>query len=159
MTEREFITLVQKHSGIIRRILYLYVDDPEDQKDLEQEIRLQAWKSLGRFRKDAAFSTWLYRVALNTVLTFRRRQTPPSSSLDRVDMMTEVSGLSDHSELLLRAIKGLSDIDKTIITLHLEDYDHPEIADITGLTKNNVAVKLHRIKEALKKKLNARYDK
>lgn len=154
MTETEFINLIQQHSGIIHKILYLYVDDPEDKLDLKQEIQLQAWKAKDRFRGDSAFSTWLYRVALNTVLTFQRKRKIPSTSIEHIEVKLENGERSDRSDMLLRAIKSLSDVDKTIITLHLEDYDNGEIAEITGLTKNNVGVKLHRIKELLKKKFN-----
>ena len=154
MTETEFINLIQQHSGIIHKILYLYVDDPEDKQDLKQEIQLQAWKAKDRFRGDSAFSTWLYRVALNTVLTFRRKKRIESTSIEHVEVRLEHNEPSEHSERLLHAIKNLSDVDKTIITLHLEDYDNGEIADVTGLTKNNVGVKLHRIKDLLKRKLN-----
>lgn len=157
MTENEFITKIQEHSGIIHKILYLYVDDPEDSRDLKQEIQLQAWKAKERFRGDSMFSTWLYRVALNTVLTFQRKNKRKIATSD-IDNAREVGHAprekSERSDLLLRAIKSLNDVDKTIITLHLEDYDNGEIADIIGLTKNNVGVKLHRIKDQLKKKLN-----
>ena len=149
MDQEEFIRLISKHSGIIHKILYLYVDDPQDKDDLKQEIILQAWSAITRFKGQSAFSTWLYRVALNTVLTFRKKaERTPVNKNER--MATEMT-LEEHvahpqSERLYRAIKQLNDIDKSIITLHLEDYDHREIAEITGLTKNNVTVKLHRIK-------------
>jgi len=155
LTEKEFITAIQNHTGIIHKILYLYVDDPEDKRDLKQEIQLQAWRAQDRFRGDSQFSTWLYRVALNTVFTFNRKRKISSTSLDSAaEPIHHPAEKTERSELLLRAIKNLNDVDKTIVTLHLEDYDNGEIADITGLSKNNVGVKLHRIKEALRKKLN-----
>lgn len=155
MTEKEFIGLIHKHSGIIHKLLYLYVDDLRDKEDLKQEIQLQAWKAKDRFRGDSQFSTWLYRVALNTVLTFQRKNRFTPTGLEKAGQLHEdTKETSERSELLLRAIKRLNDIDKAIITLHLEDYDNGEIAEITGLSKNNVGVKLHRIKESLKKKLN-----
>lgn len=157
MTEKEFIQKIQQHSGIIHKILYLYVDDPEDSRDLKQEIQLQAWKAKDRFRGDSQFSTWLYRVALNTVLTFRRKKQISTSEIVEADFAREQpKEATEQSDLLLRAIKSLNDIDKTIITLHLDDYDNGEIAEITGLSKNNVGVKLHRIKDQLKKKINDR---
>lgn len=155
LTEKEFIALIRKHAGIIHKLLYLYVDDAQDKADLAQEIQLQAWKSKDRFRGDALFSTWLYRVALNTVLTFHKRPRTPVTNLDSARLVHEEEREpTEQTDLLLRAIKNLNDIDKALITLHLEDYDHGEIAEITGLTKNNVAVKLHRIRETLKKQLN-----
>lgn len=155
MTESDFITAINQHSGILYKILYLYVDDTEDQNDLLQEIQLQAWKSRNSFRGESRFSTWLYRVALNTVLTFQKKNRLVTDSLDKVrDQAAGSNERSEQSDLLLRAIRQLNDVDKAIITLHLEDYGNREIAEITGLSKNNVGVKLHRIKEALKEKIN-----
>lgn len=132
------------------------MDDPEDKNDLKQEIIVQAWSAVERFRGDAAFSTWLYRIALNTVLTYQKKsEKSPVNKKKKLDFDVAQHPSVDHpkSELLYRAIKTLNDIDKTIITLHLEDYDHTEIASITGLSKNNVTVKLHRIKNYLSKLL------
>ncbi len=133
------------------------MDDSEDSRDLKQEIQLQAWKAKERFRGDSQFSTWLYRVALNTVLTYRRKKQVQTTEITSNDFVKEhPKDTTEQADLLLRAIKSLNDIDKTIITLHLDDYDNGEIGDITGLTKNNVGVKLHRIKENLKKKITNR---
>lgn len=155
MKEPEFIRLIQKHTGIIQKIIYLYVDDPEDKRDLQQEIQLQAWKSIASFKGNSKFSTWLYRVALNTVLTFKRKKRIETSPIDQVDSVLERDEKSEKSELLLKAIRMLNDVDKTIITLHLDDYNNDEIAEILGLKKNHVAVKLHRIKESISIKLRA----
>ncbi|MEQ8926705.1 MAG: RNA polymerase sigma factor [Fulvivirga sp.] len=157
MNEELFLSKVKEHEGIINKILYLYVDTQEDKKDMYQEIVLQAWKSMSRFRGDSKFSTWLYRVGLNTVMTFNRKesriqQQPLETSFDLEQPSTEVS---DRSLKLMQAIKLLNDIDKSIITLHLEDYSHDEIAEMIGITKNNVTVKIHRIKDELKRKLQA----
>jgi RNA polymerase sigma-70 factor (ECF subfamily) len=154
LKEAEFLHLVNKHAGVMNKILYLYVDDPEDKRDLKQEILLQTWKSMKNFKGDSAFSTWFYRVALNTVLTFRKKdKSKLNTSLEQDLTDPGHSNPTEKSEILFRAIRLLNDIDKTVITLHLEDYSNEEISEITGLTKNNVAVKLHRIKEALTKKL------
>ena len=134
------------------------MDDPEDKDDLKQEIMVQAWSSIGRFRGDAAFSTWLYRIALNTVLTFRKKsERIPTQRNEKIDIEEKFEDGHPMSELLFRAIKLLNDIDKSIITLHLEDYDNGEIADIIGLTKNNVTVKLHRIKKQLAQQLKMKF--
>ncbi|MFY0600644.1 MAG: RNA polymerase sigma factor [Cyclobacteriaceae bacterium] len=154
MTEQVFVEAIQKHSGIIHKVLYLYLDDKDERADLAQEIQLQAWKAIERFRGDAQFSTWLYRVALNTVFAYKRKKRIKQDSIADRDFVEEQSETSDKSELLLLEIKKLSQVDRAIISLHLEDYDNREISDITGLSKNNVGVKLHRIKESLKTKLN-----
>ncbi|MCA6075517.1 RNA polymerase sigma factor [Fulvivirga sedimenti] len=148
--------MIQQHSGIIRKILYLYADNPEDQADLHQEILYQAWKSIDRFKGNSKFSTWLYRLSLNTVLTHKRKNSrlkkePMNESHEQSVLYPEPS---DKSDLLWNAIKKLGDIDKTLISLHLEDYSNDEITEILGISKNHVAVKLHRIRQQLEKQLS-----
>ncbi|MFN3839575.1 MAG: RNA polymerase sigma factor [Cyclobacteriaceae bacterium] len=153
--EKEFTALMHANRGIILKVIRLYVSHPEDQQDLYQEIHLQAWRSFARFNGLSKFSTWLYRVSLNTVLTFKRRPVlvKPSEHLEKVAGIHDPHDRTEESEALHLAIRELSEIDRMIITLHLDGYDNEEVADISGLTKNNVAVKLHRIKESLTKKL------
>lgn len=157
MDQQTFIDLISKHSGIIHKILYLYVDDPTDKADLKQEILVQAWSAISRYRGDASFSTWLYRVALNTVFTYNKKagRLPVEGNLS-IEIEERIKPEHPKLELLFRAIKTLNNVDKSIITLHLEDYNNGEIAEITGLTKNNVTVKLHRIKKEISKKLTER---
>ena len=153
--QKEFTAQIDQNRGIIFKVIRLYVNDPEDEKDLFQEIVFQAWKSYPRFNGQSKFSTWLYRVGLNTVLTFRRRPAP----VDRVEDLERVGGVSapherqEATEALYQAIRQLNEIDRMIVTLHLDGYENEEIADISGLTKNNVAVRLHRLKEVLTEKL------
>ena len=149
--EKEFVQLVQSNSGIIHKVIQLYVEHPEDRRDLYQEVLLQAWKSFAGFKGESLFSTWLYRISLNTVLTFRRRQKVRLSELSsQHDQLAErpVPPLED-SEFLLMAIKQLNEIDRVILTLHLDGYDNEEIAQVTGLSKNNATVRLHRAKQAV----------
>lgn len=155
--EKEFVQLVQQNAGIIHKVIQLYVDHPEDRRDLYQEVLLQAWKSYASFKGEAAFSTWLYRISLNTVFTFRRRQKLPFSELDgQFDRPAETGSHNpEDSELLLLAIKQLNEIDRLIITLHLDGYDNEEIAEVTGLTKNNTTVRLHRAKQTVIQRLKS----
>ena len=141
--EKEFVQLVQQNAGIIHKVIHLYVDHPEDRRDLYQEVLLQAWKSYAGFKGEAAFSTWLYRISLNTVLTFRRRQRVPISELpSQLDLASEPARHNpEDSELLWLAIKQLNEIDRVIITLHLDGYDNEEIAEVIGLNKNNTTVR------------------
>ena len=154
--QREFTALIDQNRGIIYKVIRLYIANEEDERDLFQEILFQAWKSYPRFDGRSKFSTWLYRVGLNTVLTFKRRPVVvvPHEDLASLNLSTTKTN-TDESEALYLAIRQLPEIDRMIITLHLDGYENEEIADITGLTKNNVAVKLHRIKEAITKKLKA----
>ncbi|MCU0418546.1 MAG: sigma-70 family RNA polymerase sigma factor [Cyclobacteriaceae bacterium] len=153
--DQKFTELIDQSRGIIYKVIRLYVRNPEDEKDLFQEILFQAWKSYPRFDGRSKFSTWLYRVGLNTVLTFQRRP-----DLVRATDNLEPVGGSDHShernesvDALYQAIRELNDIDRMIVTLHLDGYENEEISEIAGITKNHVAVKLHRIKETLTRKL------
>lgn len=153
--EKEFVQLVQQNAGIIHKVIHLYVDHPEDRRDLYQEVLLQAWKSYAGFKGESAFSTWLYRISLNTVLTFRRRQRLPTSELNsQFDLASEPARHNpEDSELLWLAIKQLNEIDRVIITLHLDGYDNEEIAEVTGLNKNNTTVRLHRAKQSVVQRL------
>lgn len=150
--EQEFTRLLEQSRGIIFKVIRLYVNHPEDERDLYQEIVYQAWKSFPRFEGRAKFSTWLYRIGLNTVLTFRRRPALVQAHED-LSRLTIAESVPTDSEMLYLAIRSLPEIDRMIITLHLDGYANEEIADISGLSKNNVAVKLHRIREALTKKM------
>ena len=153
----EFLQLLQTHAGILHKIIRLYADDPEDRRDLHQEMLYESWRAYPAFRGEAAFSTWLYRVALNTALTFRRK-TMRRVFTAELDAATQLPAdlqepLSPLAEMLYQSIRQLPEADRAIITLHLDGSDNEEIADITGLTKNHVAVKLHRIKTALENRL------
>jgi len=150
-----YMTLVKDNAGIIYKVIRLYIDDPEDQKDLYQEILLQAWHSFTRFDGRSKFSTWLYKVSLNTVLTYRRKNDRmKTDDLDKASGQAAPAGRSDDTEILMTAIRELGETDRAIVSLHLDGYENEEIAEITGLTKNHVAVKLHRIKQQLTKKIN-----
>jgi RNA polymerase sigma-70 factor (ECF subfamily) len=152
--EEHFTKLIQGNAGIIHKVLLLYVDDVSERGDLYQEIVLQAWKSYDKFRQDSKFSTWLYRVALNTVFTFNRKESkrPEMSDFSEVEHHLESDQSEDKrdkKDQLLWLIKRLDEIDRAIISLHLDGYNNKEIAEITGLKSNHIGVKLHRIKEKL----------
>jgi RNA polymerase sigma-70 factor, ECF subfamily len=154
-SEREFTNLIEENRGIIFKVIRLYVNHEEDEQDLFQEILFQAWRSYPNFKGQSKFSTWLYRVGLNTVLTFKRRPqlVVPHEDLSLLKVSSAEKNHTEETEALYIAIRELNEIDRMIITLHLDGYENEEIAEISGLTKNNVAVKLHRIKETLFKKL------
>ncbi|HEY0744853.1 MAG TPA: sigma-70 family RNA polymerase sigma factor [Chryseosolibacter sp.] len=151
--DKEFTRLVEENRGIIFKVIRLYVNHEEDQKDLYQEIIFQAWRSYPRFERRSKFSTWLYRIGLNTVLTFKRRPNVIEHHDDMSAFTIADKTTSSDSESLYLAIRQLNEIDRMIISLHLDGYENEEIADIAGLTKNHVAVKLHRIKDVLVKTL------
>ncbi len=153
--QQQFIERIQAHRGIIQKMLFLYVDDPTDRADVRQEILLQAWKSYAHFREDAKFSTWLYRISLNTVLTFLKRRRVATVDLP-VHLNSRIDQPSTNLEVedLLRVIRRLKEIDRFIITMHLDGYDNEEIAETLGLSNGNIRVRLHRIKKNLQKQLS-----
>jgi RNA polymerase sigma-70 factor (ECF subfamily) len=129
--------------------------DGQDKKDLFQEIVLSAWKGFANFKGDAKFSTWLYRVALNTAITFYRKEkkqlkTAVYSSY-YADALADMPPREDEQlTAMYKAIAGLSAVDKALVMLYLEDYSYNDIGDIMGISSNNVAVKMNRIKIKLK---------
>lgn len=158
-TEKEFLDLIKQHQGIIRKLVGLYAKNEEDKKDLYQEILLQSWKAFTKFRGDSKFSTWLYKVSLNTILTANRKV----SLTDYKDSVDEDAAVVAHSSVaqedarvLKQAIRRLNETDKAIISLHLDGYGNGEISEIMGIAVNHVAVKLHRIKSQLTNLLQPR---
>lgn len=154
VSEKEFITLLNQHQKIVYKVCNLYMDSHADREDLFQEITLQAWKAYGSFRGDAKFSTWLYRVALNTAITFFRKE-KRSPDIYSTDMLPDQPDNTDNRieeqvKAMYQAIGHLSKIDKALVMLYLEDYSYIEIGGMMGITANNVAVKMNRIKAKLK---------
>lgn len=153
MSETEFLEAVKSNQGIIYKLVGLYATDVEERKDLYQEVLLQAWRSWSSFRGEAKFSTWLYRISLNTILTQKRKV----NRIDYLDSLEPVSHLvTDHTQhkkeeidRLRNAIRTLPETDRALISMHLDGYENAEIADVLGITVNHVAVKLHRCKQQL----------
>ena len=151
--EDRFIEILNLHRGLIYKVCNLYCSDPEDRKDLFQEIVLQVWKSLGSFRQQSSLTTWMYRIALNTAITHLRKEkrSPMQVSLTSIDIpdVAEDGGKEEMLTELFIAIERLDKIDKSIVLLYLEKKSHEEISEITGLTRSNVAVRFSRIKSKL----------
>jgi RNA polymerase sigma-70 factor (ECF subfamily) len=150
--EREFLDLVQEYQSIIHKICFLYCNRKTDKEDLYQEILLQLWRSFPSFSGRSAFSTWMYRVALNTAISRTRKFWLFTDAGNLPDIPCENENLADLSEevkLLYRAISKLAKVDKAIILLWLEEKSYEEIAETIGITVKNVSVKLVRIKTKL----------
>ncbi|MDT3405176.1 RNA polymerase sigma factor [Mucilaginibacter terrae] len=150
--EKAFVDMLNRHRGIIYKVCNLYCNEPDDKQDLFQEITLQLWKAFPAFRQQAQQSTWMYRVALNTAISNfrkenRRPRLNPLSELD-FSIPDDYPPNQKNEQLneLMQAIAKLNAVEKAIIMLYLEEKSYDEIADITGITKNNVGVKLNRIK-------------
>ncbi|MBC6491185.1 RNA polymerase sigma factor [Flavihumibacter stibioxidans] len=156
MSEKEFLEQIRANQGIIYKVVSLYAADPEEKKDLYQEILLQCWKGWGNFRGEAKFSTWLYRICLNTIFTSMRKK----RLVVYTDELPEDGELApsqldkEDSVALQKAIRQLTDLDRAIILLHLDGYGNTEIAGMLGMSANTLSVKLYRIRQRLSKLLN-----
>lgn len=152
MNQEIFLGILRQHESILHKICRLYRDTPEDREDLFQEIIYQLWKSYSSFQGQAKLSSWIYRIALNTALASFRKKKPlvsyPDSLPDNIVVPAPVP--TEQQEQLFQALQQLSDAEKAIITLYLEDLSYQEIAAITGIDVNYVGVKLNRIKGKLK---------
>ncbi len=151
-SEAHFLEQVNAHRRIIHRIAGLYALDNDARKDLEQETLMQAWRSWPSFRGEAKFSTWLYRICLNTALTWERRpdvvrRAGPQGLPDQADDAPITEG--DERQRLHAAMHRLNEVDRALLALHLDGFDHAEAGALLGLTANHVGVKLHRIKGRL----------
>lgn len=151
MSEKVFLQHIRDSQGIIIKVVNLYAADSEERRDYYQEILYQAWKSWPQYAGNAKFSTWLYRICLNTVLTSKRKKSRmlPTYAIGDTDIAYDTYTQHANSDTLKEAITRLNDVDKALITLHLDGYEQAEIAGIMGITPNNVRVKLHRIKNQL----------
>jgi RNA polymerase sigma factor, sigma-70 family len=158
--EKEFTQIITENQGIIHKVCSVYCDMEEDRRDLFQEILAQLWKSYPSFRNESKFSTWMYRVALNTAITsFKKDKRQPDKSgisYENLQLAEEIydSREEEQIKILNKAISQLSGIEKSIILLFLEDKKYEEIAEITGITQNYVRVKMNRIKKKLKLLMN-----
>jgi RNA polymerase sigma-70 factor (ECF subfamily) len=156
MTQEEFVRQVQTNQGIIQKICRLYCQNQPDREDLFQEIVVQLWKDLPKFKGQSKFTTWMYRVALNTAISdFRKkkRSLPVSDAeVTLLEARTAQADVNKEEQLntLYVAISQLPEIDKAIVMLYLEDKSYEEIEDILGINTNNLRVKMNRIREKLR---------
>lgn len=155
--EKEFIALINQHPGILYKVCKIYCPKEEDRPDLFQEIVLQLWRAFPGFKYDANVSTWMYRIAMNTAISMyrqdQRRQRPtPFSQLPfpLADLPDESAPPAEMAQLY-EAIDQLSVIEKAVVMLYLDDKSYEEMAQILGISKSNVGVKLNRIKSKLEK--------
>ena len=153
--EQEFLSVIREYERVIYKVCYLYANPNAPLNDLYQDVILNLWKAFPKFRKECKISTWIYRIALNTCISFYRKEknVPEIVSLTgEIDRTVETHDpLNEMLRQLYRMINQLGQLDKSIILLYLEDKSYEEIAEITGLTVTNVATKLSRIKDKLKR--------
>lgn len=157
-------TFITPYSGIIIKLCRAYTNSQEDFEDYYQEVCLQIWRSKKNFREESEWSTWVYRISLNVCLTLLKKDKKNSgnhyvSDADISELAEENQSFTEESlNLLYVAIKKLSEIDRAIIMLYLEEKPYQEIADIIGTNPNNIGVRIKRIKTKLKQLLDGKIN-
>jgi RNA polymerase sigma-70 factor (ECF subfamily) len=152
--EKEFAKQIKDHEALIHKVCRIYAYTRADRQDLFQEIVINLWKAYPKFKGLSKFSTWMYRVAINTSITILRRQKdfittlePDHPSLD----IAEENGAEEEQWILLNlAITKLNEIEKSIVMLYMEDCSYEEMEDILGIAQGNLRVKMSRIKDKLR---------
>lgn len=158
--EHQFVTELERNQNIVHKVCTLYTNDRDSHKDLFQEITIQLWKAYPKFRGDSKFSTWMYRVALNTAITLYRKSKKSIPTQDYESVIFKISAdeydptEEEQLKLMYNALKQLGDIDKALVFLYLEDKNYTEISETLGITEVNARVKMNRIKIKLRTILN-----
>lgn len=152
--EIEFTRIVQENKGTIYTVCYMFSKDTDEVNDMFQDTLINLWKGYDSFRNDSKVSTWIYRVAMNTCISADRKK---KSRKDTIPLTMDVNLYEDNDtdsrqvQMLHSRINRLGMIDRAIVLMWLEDMTYDEIAAVIGITPQNVGVKIHRIKEQLKK--------
>lgn len=148
--------VIEKYKNQIGRICKVYAANPDTRKDLFQEVILNIWRSIPGFKGDAALGTWIYRISLNVCLRQSLKLNRNKNTISMEDMSFQIAekepadvDTKERSEMLYKCIERLNEVDKSIVLLFLEDLPYKEIAYITGLTENHIAVKMGRVKKQL----------
>ncbi|RNC80217.1 MAG: RNA polymerase sigma factor [Winogradskyella sp.] len=158
--EHSFVERLQKHQNIVHKVCRLYTNNQDAHNDLFQEITIQLWRAYPKFRGDSKFSTWMYRVGLNTAITLyrkskRRIQTDDFDAYQFKIKADEYDSTEEEQlKLMYKAVHQLNDIEKALVFLYLEDKDYREISETLGISEVNARVKMNRVKKKLKAILN-----
>jgi len=157
----KFISVIRDNQNLIYKICYSYCKDADNRKDLQQEILIQLWNSFSRFDGRVKLSTWIYRIALNTAITFYRNDSKHNDNKISID--ASIISLSDFEyvpeqdeniAMLYQFIEKLNEMDKALILLYLDNNKQKDIAEVLGISETNVATKISRIKKFLKEQFS-----
>ncbi len=147
------------HAGLMWKVVRAFAAGPEDQEDLLQDIALQLWMSLPRFRNEAKETTWIYRVAFNTALVWKRDQQRRHTKHEKFFQLNAAPGMAaehstamrdkDRVQQLYTAIRQLPKPDASLALMHLDELSYREMNDVLGISESNVGVKLNRLRKRL----------
>lgn len=150
--------MITEHQDLIRKVAAMYYKNRADQEDAFQEILVNLWKAYPTFRGESKITTWMYRVALNTVISgFRKASNRVQRNRSDVNISDELikperdQVSNEDIDVLYQSIERLTDIEKAVIMLYMEEKTYEDIAEIMGMTRTNVGVKINRIKKKLQK--------
>lgn len=156
--QERFLTLLDEHKKILYKVAASYCRNPEDRRDLEQEIVTQLWRSFDRYDEGYKFSTWMYRIALNVAISFSRSETrrsrrtvPAGESILEIVDTREAAEPDADLQILRRLIAQLDELDRALILLYLDGNRYDTIAEILGISETNVGTKIGRIKQRLRR--------
>jgi RNA polymerase sigma factor (sigma-70 family) len=159
--KEKFISVIKDNQNLIYKICYSYCANTENRKDLQQEILMQLWNSFSKFDGRVKISTWIYRIALNTAISFYRndckhkdKKVTIDASIISLSNFESDSGQDENIVMLYHFIERLDEMDKALMLLYLDDNKYREIADILGISETNVATKISRIKNSLKEQFS-----
>lgn len=155
MDEKEFLKQIKAHRGIIVKISKMYFDVKQDQEDLFQEILLQLWKSIHSFKQKSSFSTWIYKVALNTAIVYSKKRIRKKNVESDVISIVTSDDKDPRIEAFYKAVIQLNKIEKALIFMYIEGLPGNEIAKNLGLSPANVRVKTNRTKNKLQEIIKA----
>ena len=158
--EHKFVEQLKENQNIVHKVCRLYTNNQDAHNDLFQEITIQLWKAYPKFRGDSKFSTWMYRVGLNTAITLYRKskRSIKTADFDTLQFKIKAEEYDDTEEqqlkLIYKAVHQLNDIEKALVFLYLEDKDYREISETLGITEVNSRIKMNRVKKKLKQIIN-----
>ena len=155
--QEAFVRLVSQHRGMLYKVCRMYCHTAADRQDLFQEIVFQLWRSYPTFRSEARIDTWLYRIALNTAISGLRRRRRIITSVDPDQLPSELQDIQypaekeEQVQMLYAAIGQLTEVEKALTMLYLDDKSYQEMEEILGISQNNLRVKMNRIRDKLRK--------
>jgi RNA polymerase sigma-70 factor (ECF subfamily) len=158
-----FLALLEEHRKILYKVASAYCRNPEDRRDLVQEIVVQLWRTFSRFDERTRFSTWMYRIAMNVAISFyrsesrraRRTELVAEPALEILAADNASEEVSDDVRLLHHFIGQLDELNRALMILYLDGNSHETIAEVLGISASNVGTRIGRVKERLRRDLGA----
>ncbi len=154
-SEEQFATLVEEQKQTIFMVCYLFTKERADLEDLYQEVLINLWKGFSKFEGRSSVRTWVYRVSLNTAISWKRKRRRSRLPLElSIDLHNDTDSETRQIKMLHERIGRLGPFDRAIVLLWLENLSYEEIGEVVGISTKNVSVRLYRIKEQLKQMSN-----